>query len=247
AFKSLMTKLNVPQVQISPYNKHANGVVERGHFTLRQALLKSCAGQLSKWPEYLGAAAFADQISISRVTGFSPFQLLHATDPILPFDLVEATFLVEGFRKGMSTTDLLALRIQQLMKHEKDIVKASDTLQKSRFKSKEQFERRFRRKLLRDEYDSGELVLVQNTQYEMQLDKKNYARYCGPYEVIKKTLGGAYKVQELDGSVVYSPIAAFRVIPYIHRDHWFMKDNKYKHVNITDSDSGSQDSDSDTD
>jgi hypothetical protein len=40
---------------------------------------------------------FADRITISKVTGFSPFQLLHATDPILPFDLTEATFMVEGF------------------------------------------------------------------------------------------------------------------------------------------------------
>jgi hypothetical protein len=33
-FALLMEKLDVPHVKISPYNKHANGVVERGHFTL---------------------------------------------------------------------------------------------------------------------------------------------------------------------------------------------------------------------
>ena len=40
---------------------------------------------------------FADRITTSRVTGFSPYQLLHATDPFLLLDLAEATFLVEEF------------------------------------------------------------------------------------------------------------------------------------------------------
>src|SRR6202000_1690194 len=108
-----------------PYNKHANGVVERGHYTLREALIKACNGKLNKWPEVLPLAIFADRITVSRVTGFSPYQLLHGTEPILPFDLAEATFLVEGFRPGLTTTELLTLRIRQLGKHERDIQKAA--------------------------------------------------------------------------------------------------------------------------
>ena len=53
---------------------------------------------------------FTDQITVSQVTGFSPFQLLHATDPLLLLDLAEATFLVKGFKSGMSTEDLLVMR-----------------------------------------------------------------------------------------------------------------------------------------
>jgi hypothetical protein len=92
-----MKRLGIPQVTISPYNKHANGVVERGHFTLREAIVKACDGKITRWPSKLAEALFADRVTISSVTGYSPFQLLHATDPILPFDLTEATFLVEGF------------------------------------------------------------------------------------------------------------------------------------------------------
>ena len=40
---------------------------------------------------------FADRVTTNRVTGFSPYQLLHATDPILPLDIAEATFMVEEF------------------------------------------------------------------------------------------------------------------------------------------------------
>ena len=63
---------------------------------LREAIIKSCKGDTSRWPEKVAAAVFADQITISGVTGFSPYELLHATQPLLALDLVEATFLVEN-------------------------------------------------------------------------------------------------------------------------------------------------------
>ena len=41
AFAELLQRVNIPQVRISPYNKQANGVVERGHFIIREAIMKS--------------------------------------------------------------------------------------------------------------------------------------------------------------------------------------------------------------
>jgi hypothetical protein len=225
-FEQLMKILNIPQIKISPHNKHANGVVEHRHFTLQEALVAACGGNINKWPEKLSLAVFADRITVSRVTGFSPYQLLHGADPILPFDLTEATFLVEGFHSGMSTTALLQLRIRQLSKHERDIRRAAETLKKSRFYSKAQFERKFLKKLQRDEYKPGELVLIRNVSLEMEVSarRKTSDRYIGPYEVVRKNKGGAYILQELDGSLLaQNPIAAFRLFPYIMRDHWFMR------------------------
>jgi hypothetical protein len=42
--------------------------------------------------------------------------------------------------------------------------------------------------------------------------------------VLRKNRGGAYVLQELDGSVLKNgAVAAFRLLPYITRDHWFMR------------------------
>jgi len=140
AFEALLKRLGIPQIRITPYNHHANGVVERGHFTLREAIVKACKGDFSRWPSKLAEAMFADRVTISRVTGFSPYQLLHATDPLLPLDLIEATFLVENIHAGISTSELLALRMRQLSKHPEDIAHTARILQKARFASKAQFE-----------------------------------------------------------------------------------------------------------
>jgi transposase InsO family protein len=226
AFEILMKRLGIPQVTITAYNKHANGVVERGHFTLREAIVKACQGHISRWPQILPVAVFADRVTVSSVTGYSPFQLLHATLPVLPFDLAESTFLVDGFYAGMTTSELLALRIRQLQKHPKDIERAAQTLRNSRFKSKLQFEKRFKRKLRREDYKPGELVLLRNVKLETSVasESKTDDRYLGPYEVQRKNRGGAYILQELDGSVLKNgPVAAFRLLPYITRDHWFMR------------------------
>ena len=117
AFEILLRRLKVPQVKNSPYNSKANGVVERGHFIIREAIVKACAGNINEWPKKVAMAFFADHVSTSSVTGFSTFYLLHGVHPILPFDLTDASFMINGFTSGMSSSDLLVLRIQQLERH----------------------------------------------------------------------------------------------------------------------------------
>ncbi|SJL01183.1 uncharacterized protein ARMOST_04501 [Armillaria ostoyae] len=46
---------------------------------------------------------------------------------------------------------------------------------------------------------------------------KTEPRYLGPYEVVRKTAEGAYKLQELDGATFDKSIAAFRLLPYVTR------------------------------
>jgi transposase InsO family protein len=218
AFDILLRRLRIPQVRISPYNSKANGVVERGHFTIREALVKACRGNIDEWPQKVAMAFFADRISTSTVTGFSAYFLLHGVHPILPFDLAEATFMVNGFTTNMSSSDLLALRIRQLERHPSDIQQAAQTLRDARFRSKAQFEKKFHRKLRRSLYQSGDLVLLRNTSVEKELNRKTKPRYLGPYEVDRKTKGGSYVLKEMDGTILRQGVAAFRLYPYIHRD-----------------------------
>jgi hypothetical protein len=240
AFTQLMDRLNTPRVLISTYNKTANGVVERGNFTIREAIIKSCKNR-TDWPKKIAVAAFADRISISGVTGFSAYYLLHGVHPVLPFDLAESTFLSQSFTSGMSTVDLLALRIRQLSRHEEDIADAAENLMNARFRSKEQFERRYRRRLVQNNYKKGSLVLVRNLRIEMEHGRKTKPRYLGPYEVVRQTTGGSYVLMEMDGHVKRQGYAAFRLLPYITR-----KDKKILEKLVRDNpDENSDDEDDD--
>ena len=243
AFDILLRRLKIPQVRISPYNSKANGVVERGHFIIREAIVKACEGDIDNWPQKVAMAFFADRISTSSVTGFSAFYLLHGVHPVLPFDLTEASFMVNGFTTGMSSSDLLALRIQQLERRPADILQAAETLKKARFQSKIQFEKRFHKKLRKSLYQSGDLVLVRNTAIEKELNKKTKPRYLGPYEVDRRTKGGSYVLKEMDGAILRQGVAAFRLYPYIDRNSPILETLADDEL----SDDSDSDSDSDSD
>ncbi|TDL24407.1 hypothetical protein BD410DRAFT_695988, partial [Rickenella mellea] len=182
---------------------------------IREAIVNACKGDLSKWPEKVPHAFFADKITTRRQTGFSPYYLLHGVDPMLPFDLTESTILTHGQKPGMTSVELMAHRIAQLHKHALDLDKAAETLAKSRFKIKERFEQQFSRKLFSGEFQPGDLVLVRNTAIEEELNRKTQPRYLGPYVVVRRTQGGSYVLSEMDGTVLRNGVAAFRVIPYL--------------------------------
>jgi transposase InsO family protein len=224
-FSDLLEKYGIRHIKISPYNSQANGPVERGHYNIREALVKLCKGDLSKWPLFVSAANYADRITVRKSTGYSPYYLLHGIHPLLPGDLTDATLLVDDFEPGMTRDELVQARARQLLRLPEDIAKARKILQKSRFKSKEAYEKKFARRLRKTAYRSGDLVLVRNNRIEnsVSIERKTADRYMGPYRVIRQTQGGSYILEEMDSSELAEHIAAYRLIPYVKRqdlDQW---------------------------
>jgi hypothetical protein len=218
-FTQVLKQYGIRHIKISPYNSQANGVVERGHFNIREALVKLCKGDLSKWPLYVSAVSFADRITVRRSTGFSPYYLLHGVHPLLPGDLADATFMVNKYKPGMTSAELIEARTQQLLRLPKDMAKARKILQQSRFRSKEAFERKYARRIQKEAFKPDDLILIRNKPIEnsVSIEKKTANRYMGPYRVVRQTQGRSYILAEMDGSLLRHHVAAFRLIPYIQR------------------------------
>jgi hypothetical protein len=218
-FTRMVEKYNLHRIRISPYNSQANGVVERGHFTIREALIRMCGDKISKWPSLLPAAIYADRITARRATGFSPYYLLHGVHPLLPCDLAEATFMVQC-DDHMTDEELLVARIRQIVKMPEDVAQARRTLSQSRFKSSEKFEAKFGRRIRYTSFKPGELVLIRNNSIEntVSINRKVQERYMGPYCVERETKGKAYVLRELNGNVLRTSVAAYRLIPYVRRE-----------------------------
>ncbi|KIJ26309.1 hypothetical protein M422DRAFT_132950, partial [Sphaerobolus stellatus SS14] len=61
--------------------------------------------------------------------------------------------------------------------------KAAQTLLKLRRMHRDEFIKKFSRRLHVPNFKEGDLVLVRNSRVEMELDRKTKARYIGPYKI----------------------------------------------------------------
>jgi hypothetical protein len=123
----------------------------------------------------------------------------------------------------MTEEDLLTARIQELRKLPEDVYEASELLKKARFKLKLHFENHFHHRVRVTKYAKGKLVLMRHTAVESSLDRKQFPRYLGPYQVVQQNRSGAYILAELSGVRLADRVAAFRVTEYLKRDHEFMR------------------------
>lgn len=82
--------LGISHTQTPAYNPKSNPV-ERQHRTLQQALTALITGNPRRWEHVLPHALFAMRTTISRPTGFAPFQLMFGRDAASNLDLIFGT------------------------------------------------------------------------------------------------------------------------------------------------------------
>ena len=121
AVQYLADKYHIHHIKISPYNSRAQGPIERRHYDVREAIIKACDGDENRWPDVAASVFWAERVTIQKSTGYSPFYLAHGIEPLLPFDLSEATYLAPGLSRILSTEELIAARAKMLMKRPQDL------------------------------------------------------------------------------------------------------------------------------
>lgn len=217
ALRHIEEKYGIIGILITPYNKQANGKVERGHWDIRQSLFKVCRGDPERWPAYLHEVLWAERITVKRSIGTSPFYAVTGCEPILPLDLEEVTWLVDTPDKIISHSDLVAYRAKQLIKHKEDVREMRKRVTASKKRAAEKYMEDYINSMPEHVFRTGDLVLVRNTRIEKELNAKFKERFMGPYAVIARTTRGNYVLCELDGTVLRDKVAKFRVIPFFSR------------------------------
>lgn len=86
-FASVLHRLGIQSIRISPYHPQANGLVERCIQTLKGALSRMAGTRPTNWDSFLGWTLFAYRNGIQKSTGYSPYHLLYGRDAIMPEQL----------------------------------------------------------------------------------------------------------------------------------------------------------------
>jgi hypothetical protein len=213
ALNWLAEQYGIHHICISPYNSQANGIVEHRYLDVREAIIKVCDGEEWKWPTATHAIFWAEWITTHKALGHSTYYIAHGVEPLLPFDLAEATYMVL-LQSAMSTTKLIALRARQLQKRPEDLDTIWDRVIKACFTSIRQFKKKYANTIRVYQFTPGDLVLVRNSHVEASLDRKTKPQWIGPMVIVRQTTHGAYILTEMDGTISKLRFSAFRVILY---------------------------------
>jgi len=198
------------------YYPEGHGMIERGHKPLKDALVKLCGEDGKKWRTHLPAVLLADRISTKRSTGYSPYEILFGHKAVLPVDVEEVTYLAVDWWRVKKPAELLEARTQQLMRRDEMMKKAYQRLKKTRESSVRYWDKRCAHRL-RSRLKKGDLVLLYNRSLESQWGRLFSHRWNGPYRVTGHFPGGAYSLEELDGTPLARKAAAAHVKKFYPR------------------------------
>ena len=105
--------------------------------------MKMADGDESRWMQHAYHAIWAEQVTIQRSTGYSPYYMVHGVHPLLPFDITEQTFLHPTTGDRVSQAELLAICSQALQRRAEDLGCIRELVTKSRLWSVEEFVKRY--------------------------------------------------------------------------------------------------------
>ena len=138
--EELTARYGIKRVQVSSYHPQANGMIERGHRPIVDALSKMTDGGLGNWVENLPAVLWADRSTVKSTTGLSPYYVTCGSEPVLPIELEVPTWRILPWSEVHTTAELLAMRARQLQRREEDLEEAVHHLQRMRMEGKEEFD-----------------------------------------------------------------------------------------------------------
>ena len=79
---------------------------------------------------------WADRITVRKRLGCSPYFALTGTHPVLPFDIMQATWLMQIPRHILSTTELIGLRARALALHTDRVKDIMETINEKKRKER---------------------------------------------------------------------------------------------------------------
>ena len=100
-FQRKVSEFGIKQVFSTPYHPQSQGVLERFHATLKNALSKYTLSNLGDWEENLPFVLYAIRSSPNETLGFSPYELVYGHNVRGPLDMLKENWESSKSNKNM--------------------------------------------------------------------------------------------------------------------------------------------------
>ena len=186
--KQLMEKFDIKHGFSTPYHPKTNGLVERFNKTLCESLAKL---KEENWDEHIAPILFAYRTKIHGSTKIKPFYLTYGREARIPVD------------KDDNKVTLIE-RIKCLMEelpHRRWIARRNND--ESQELQKYYHDKKI---MLKASFKIGDQVLLYDAAKEKQWSGKLKDKWKGPYYIHQVISNGSYKIKELDGRILKTPV-----------------------------------------
>jgi hypothetical protein len=208
----LAKRYGIRRLVVSAYHPQANGMVERGHKPIVDALSKMTHGGYTGWIKHLPAVLWADRTTVRASTGLTPYEFEYANRPMLPIELKYPTWGILHWKKDCDESEVIALRARALECRDEDLEEAKLYLRRAREKNAEYHDAQ--PNVRHTPLQEGDLVLLFRAAMELDMSrsKKLAHKWLGPY-VIQEAFPdkGTYILREPHGARLRGTFAANRI------------------------------------
>ena len=177
ALVALECKYHVKHIRSSGYNSHTNGIVEQSHFDVWQALFKAADGDQSRWSQVAYSVFWSEHVTPCKHMGCLPFFVATSVQPLLPFNIIKANYLLPPPDSILSSTDLVAWHMVTLQKWLLNLMRLCVKVHDACNHMAIQFEKKNLARICDFNFKRGDLILICNTAIENSLNRKMQVRH----------------------------------------------------------------------
>jgi Integrase zinc binding domain/Integrase core domain len=205
--KKLCEKFMVEHLMSTPYHPQTNGLVERFNRTLLESLARLAQKHVNKWDMYIALALFSYRTSKHSTTKLTPFLLVYGREAKLPVDsteIEEETTLVQHVERQIDELPIIRNKARKQIGDEQ-------------LKQKDRHDRNLPPVA---PFRIGDQVLYYCATLDKQWSNKLDPKWKGPYYIHLVLGNGAYKLREITGKVIKTPVNGRYLKVYKDRKNW---------------------------